>query len=74
MPAPRRTLNHICGRQQAVEVAQYLGDENGTEVCIVSCRMPLGDDGGDAARRACFGQLAARPGAQARSRTCGRKR
>jgi hypothetical protein len=47
------------GRQQAVEVAQYLGDENGTEVCIVSCRMPLGDDGGDAARRACFGQLAA---------------
>lgn len=47
------------GRQQAVEVAQYLGDENGTEVCIVSCRMPLGDGGGDAARSACFGQLAA---------------
>lgn len=47
------------GRQQAVEVAEYLGDENGTEVCIVSCRMPLGDDGGDAARRACLGQLAA---------------
>lgn len=47
------------GRQQAVKVAQYLGDENGTEVCIVSCRMPLGEDGGDAARRACFGQLAA---------------
>ena len=46
------------GRKQAVQVAQYLGDENGTEVCIVSCRMPLGDDGGDAARRACFGQLA----------------
>lgn len=47
------------GRRQAVAVAQYLGDESGTEVCIVSCRMPLGDDGGDAARRACFGQLAA---------------
>jgi hypothetical protein len=47
------------GRQQAIEVAQYLGDDKGTEVCIVSCRMPLGDDGGDAARRACFGQLAA---------------
>ena len=47
------------GRQQAVEVAQYLGDDDGTEVCIVSCRMPLGDHGGDAARRACFGQLAA---------------
>lgn len=47
------------GRQQAVKMAEYLGAENGTEVCIVSCRMPLGDDGGDAARRACLGQLAA---------------
>jgi hypothetical protein len=47
------------GRRQAVEVAEYLGDKNGTEVCIVSCRIPLGNDGGDAARRACFGQLAA---------------
>lgn len=46
------------GRRQAVKVAQYLGDEQGTEVCIVSCRMPLGDDGGDAARQACFGQIA----------------
>lgn len=46
------------GRQQAVKVAEYLGAENGTKVCIVSLRMPLGNGGGDAARRACFGQLA----------------
>ena len=39
------------GRRAAVE--------KGTEVCIVSCKMPLGDGGGDAARQACFQQVAA---------------
>lgn len=34
------------GRQRAIEIAAYLGGENGNEVCIVSCKMPIGDDGG----------------------------
>jgi hypothetical protein len=46
------------GRKRAIEVAEYLGDEDGTEVCIVSCKMPLGDAGADAARQACFQQVA----------------
>lgn len=46
------------GRERAVGMAEYLGDEDGTELCIVSCRMPLGDGGGDVARQACFGQIA----------------
>jgi hypothetical protein len=47
------------GRKAAVEVAEYLGDKKGTEVCIVSCKLPLGDASGDAARQACFQQVAA---------------
>jgi hypothetical protein len=46
------------GRQRAIEIAEYLGDENGNEVCIVSCKMPIGNEGGDAARQGCFRQVA----------------
>lgn len=46
------------GRARAVEIAEYLGDEKGNEVCIVSCKMPLGRDSGDEARQSCFHQLA----------------
>lgn len=47
------------GRTAAVDIAEYLGNEKGTEVCIVSCRMPLGDGGADGARQACFQQVGA---------------
>jgi hypothetical protein len=47
------------GRKSAVEVAEYLGDEKGSEVCIVSCKSPIGSQGADAARQACFQQVAA---------------
>lgn len=46
------------GRQQTIEVAKYLGGEDGTEVGIVSYRTPVGPGGGDAAREACLAHVA----------------
>lgn len=45
------------GREQAVEVAQYLGD--GPEVSLVALKRPLAvdDSAGDDARAECFGKL-----------------
>lgn len=46
------------GRKRAIGIAEYLGAEDGTEVCIVSCKIPLAAGGADTARQACFRQVA----------------
>lgn len=46
------------GRQHAVEVAEYLGHEDGREVAIVACKTPIDESGSDSARRSCIEQIA----------------
>ncbi|MEJ9078406.1 hypothetical protein WKY82_08290 [Gordonia malaquae] len=46
------------GRKRAIELAEYLGHDDGREVAVVACKAPIGEAGGDAARQACIEQVA----------------